>query len=376
MTVEQRRYQTAGDRASQRRRAAVAALPQSLSFSQIIHNRGIIMAFPRRSDKTVGMGSRNLKLLIESRWPETNPVAVTEQLGAAGLDDRVLTAAVRSGTLLRLRRGAYIRAAEWTSMKPWEQDKMRVQAHFLTTNAAGTYSHVTAARLHECWVWKGGHKVHVTLPFGTSRSNHGPDVMPHHLALAPPDVVLLSARSGRPIRTTSLERTVLDCARSLEFPNAVIIGDHALRKGLTIEGLYSALDSDPVKRGSARARRVLGALDSRSESAGESRTRLLLRGLAIPQPEPQFSIATESGTFRADFAWKECKLILEFDGKYKYFDFRPTDEAVFEERHREKRLMELGWKFIRIEWSDLERPYELQARVVSALGRSRKSNAA
>jgi len=138
----------------------------------------------------------------------------------------------------------------------------------------------------------------------------------------------------------------------------------------------NALASDPVKRGSARARRVLDALDPRSESAGESRTRLLLPGLAIPQPEPQFSIPTESGTFRADFAWKEYKLILEFDGKYKYFDFRPTDEAVFEERHREKTLMELGWKFIRIEWSDLERPYELQARVVSALGRSRKSNAA
>jgi len=137
----------------------------------------------------------------------------------------------------------------------------------------------------------------------------------------------------------------------------------------------NALASDPVKRGSARARRVLGALDSRSESAGESRTRLLLRGLAIPQPEPQFSIPTESGTFRADFAWKEYKLILEFDGKYKYFDFGPTAE-VFEERQREKTLMELGWKFIRIDWSDLERPYELQARIVSALGRSRKSRAA
>jgi very-short-patch-repair endonuclease len=98
--------------------------------------------------------------------------------------------------------------------------------------------------------------------------------------------------------------------------------------------------------------------------------------LAIPQPEPQLSIPTETGSFRADFAWKECKLILEFDGRYKYFDFKPTDEAIFEERQREKKLMELGWKFIRIEWSDLDRPYELQARVVSALGRSGKSRVA
>ncbi len=318
----------------------------------------------------------DVKLLIGSGWPETNPVAATEQLRAAGLDDRVLAAAVRTGSLLRLRRGAYIRAVDWTPMKPWEQDKLRVQAHYLTTNAASTYSHVSAARLHDCWVWQGGRKAHVTLPFGTSRSNHGPDVVPHHLALNAADVVLLSIRSGRPIRTTSLARTVLDCARILELPNAVIIGDHALRKGLTMEGLRSALDSDPVKRGSARARRALDALDARSESAGESRTRLLHSGLGIPQPEPQLAISTDAGSFRADFAWKERKLILEFDGKYKYFDFKPTAETIFQERRREKKLMELGRTFIRIEWPDLVRPYELQTRVVAALGRSPLSGVA
>lgn len=284
--------------------------------------------------------------------------------------------AVRTGSIVRLRRGAYIRAVDWTGAKPWEQDKLRVQAHFLTTNAASTYSHVSAARLHDCWVWQGGPKVHVTMPFSTSRSNHGSDVVSHQLALEASDVVLLSTRSGRPIKTTSLARTVLDCARILELPNAVIIGDHALRKGLTVEGLRSTLDADPVKRGSARARRVLEALDAGSESAGESRTRLLLRGFDVPQPEPQLAIPTDAGSFRADFAWPEQRLILEFDGKYKYFDFRPTDEVIFKERQREKKLMELGWTFIRIEWPDLARPYELQARVVAALGRSPMSGVA
>ncbi|MDQ6752087.1 MAG: endonuclease domain-containing protein [Actinomycetota bacterium] len=312
----------------------------------------------------------DVKLLIGSRWPGTSPVAATEQLRDAGLDDRILTHGVKLGSILRLRRGAYIRAVDWTGAKPWEQDKLRVQAHFLTTNAASTYSHVSAARLHDCWVWQGGREVHVSVPFGTSRSNHGRDVVPHHLALDASDVVLLTARSGSPIKTTSLARTVLDCARTLELPNAVIIGDHALRKGLTVEGLRSVLDSDAVKRGSARARRVLDALDARSESAGESRTRLLLRGFDVPQPEPQLAIPTDAGTFRADFAWKERKLILEFDGRYKYFDFKSTEEMLFEERRREKKLMELGWTFIRIEWPDLARPYELQARVVAALGRS------
>ncbi|HEV7166922.1 MAG TPA: hypothetical protein VGN49_03035 [Micrococcaceae bacterium] len=316
------------------------------------------------------MKPQDLHLLIGSRWPGPDLIAATDGLRAAGLDDRVLTAGVRAGSILRLRRGAYIKAADWFGAKPWEQDKLRVQAHYLSTGSRAVYSHVSAARLHDCWVWLGGTVVHVTVPFATGRPSHGPDVFPHHLALEPADVVHLKTKDGRPIRVTSLTRTVLDCARVLELPKAVIIGDHALRKGLTIEGLAAALDSDPVKRGSRRAQRVLESLDGRSESAGETRTRLLLRGLNIPQPELQLPIPTVRGVFRADFGWRERKLILEFDGKYKYFDFRPTEDVLFEERRREKALMELGWRFIRLEWADLARPYEVQGRVAAALGSS------
>ena len=46
-------------------------------------------------------------------------------------------------------------------------------------------------------------------------------------------------------------------------------------------------------------------------------------------------------------------MALEFDGKTKYFDYRPTGEVLFAERRREKALMEQGWTFIRIEWKDL-----------------------
>ncbi|HEY8295717.1 MAG TPA: hypothetical protein VIG41_10290, partial [Micrococcaceae bacterium] len=68
-----------------------------------------------------------------------------------------------------------------------------------------------------------------------------------------------------------------------------------------------------------------------------------------------------------DFAWPDLMLILEFDGKGKYFDYRPTGEALYEERRRERILMEQGWRFLRIEWADLDRPDELRRRLQAAM---------
>jgi very-short-patch-repair endonuclease len=58
---------------------------------------------------------------------------------------------------------------------------------------------------------------------------------------------------------------------------------------------------------------------------------------------------------------------LEFDGKIKYFAYKPTPEVFFEERRREKALTEMGWTVLRIEWKDLFHEQELKARIVAAL---------
>lgn len=81
-----------------------------------------------------------------------------------------------------------------------------------------------------------------------------------------------------------------------------MIGDHALRKGATVESMRQMLDRSPAKRGSRRAADLLGVLDGRSESVGETRTRLLLRSFGLLMFIPQFEIPTPIGRFRADFA--------------------------------------------------------------------------
>lgn len=52
---------------------------------------------------------------------------------------------------------------------------------------------------------------------------------------------------------------------------------------------------------------------------------------------------------------------------FKYFDYAPTDEVLYQERQQEKALMEEGWTFIRIKWQDLFREQEFKMRVLQAL---------
>lgn len=100
---------------------------------------------------------------------------------------------------------------------------------------------------------------------------------------------------------------------------------------------------------------------------GETLTRELILRCRIKPPELQLEVLSRAGRHRLDFAWKEEKVALEFDGKTKYFDYKPTAEVLFEERRREKALTEEGWSFVRVEWKDLFREQEFKSRLLRAL---------
>jgi very-short-patch-repair endonuclease len=155
----------------------------------------------------------------------------------------------------------------------------------------------------------------------------------------------------------------------LSYPKALVVMDHGLRLGADRNMLEAMALASGGKRGIRILRKALENADPRSESAGETLTRELMQRLCIKPPELQFRVGTRVGSHRLDFAWKEQKLALEFDGKTKYFDYKPTDEVIFEERRREKALMEDGWRFIRIEWKDLFQERIFKERILRALGR-------
>ena len=320
------------------------------------------------------MNVDTIRALVATRWPGYS-VASTRQLAGAGLEERVLTAAVRSGIILRLRRGAYVRSADWNGAKPWARDTFRIQAHFESTGGLARYSHVSAARLHECNVWDAGPLVHVTTDYANSRKSAGRDVRTHRTALDTDELTTLWTEDGREILVTSLERTVLDCARILTLEQAAVIGDHALRKGARLEEMHRLLDQSPVKRGSRRAFTLLEVLDGRSESAGETRTRLLLQSFGMTGFIPQLQIPTRSGLFRADFADPAARIVIEFDGAGKYAEYKPTEEVLLAERRRENALVEEGWLVLRLEWAHLSRPAELRRRLLAIGDRSKGMSA-
>ena len=312
-------------------------------------------------------------MTIEARWPN-RPVASTWQLLEAGIDDRLLTAAVRNGILLRLRRGAYVRSSYWSQIKPWERDDLRIRAHYEATGGTARYSHVSAARLHACRVWNCGPLVHVTTGYSNSGTSTGPDVKTHLFALDDSEVVTLQVADRREIYATSLERTVLDCARLLPLNEAAVIGDHALRKGADLPRMRQMLEQSDIKRGSRRAKTLLHSLDARSESAGERRTRLLLHAVGFECFEPQYELPTRAGLFRADFADPRRRVIIEFDGKGKYSDFKPTEEVLLAERARENALTEEGWVVLRLDWQHLASPADIKRRVLAATARAQTQN--
>ncbi|MEA5453611.1 hypothetical protein SPF06_02645 [Sinomonas sp. JGH33] len=317
------------------------------------------------------MAPLELTTLLDTRWPALR-VASTEQLNAAGLDERALAAAVRDRVLVRVRRGVYVRRTLWQSLTPWERDHLRIEAHWLAGRGSSVYSHVSAARLLGCSTWGVGPEIHVTVPYSVSRASHGRDVSPHRFALPDDDVVEVPLGLGQIARATSLERTVADCARTLDVERAAIVGDHALRLGASLEGIRAAADRTGASRGARRIERLSSLLDGRSESPGETRTRLALLAAGLPAPELQFEISTSAGRFRADFAWPDVLVILEFDGEAKYFDYRPTDAVLLAERRRENALVDEGWTLVRARWADLSIPGAIPAKVFAAFERARR----
>ncbi|MBD1538938.1 hypothetical protein HC749_12245 [Arthrobacter sp. S13_S34] len=300
--------------------------------------------------------------------PATGNLWRTDQLHAGGLNSRAIRHLVKSGGLVRLRYGCYIRASLWEKQSPRVRSLQLIHAHAhgtLTTSTGNfVYSHTSAARLHGLFLWNTDDLVHVLLRVRPSSERLGKDVRGHTRPYADAEAITL----GR-LRVTSLERTVVDCALMLEYRQALVLVDHALRLGADLEVMNAAADSLAGRNGVRNLRRALANADIYAESAGETLTRELLVRLKLPLPEAQVEVHSRVGRHRLDFAWREKKVALEFDGKVKYFDYEPTGEVLYQERRREKALTEDGWLFVRVEWKDLFREPEFKNRILAALRR-------
>ena len=176
---------------------------------------------------------------------------------------------------------------------------------------------------------------------------------------------------------TTPARTVVDLARINPFEHAVVAADAALRVGLTnMSELRHAVNRAPRRPGIRKAHQVIAFADSHSDSAGESRSRVMFWREGFPMPQSPFPICALNGDAfaRSDFGWAEHRTVGEFDGAQKYGRLlRPGERAgdrIHQEKLREDRIRDAGYQVVRWTWEELQHPEIIIDRLHRAFDRA------
>ncbi|MEU0875190.1 hypothetical protein [Nocardia brasiliensis] len=289
---------------------------------------------------------------------------------AQGFSDNELRRLTTRCGWRRLRPGSYLRSDAYAALDRQEQYSALVYATAAHLSAPAIISHQSAAAVQDLPLWGLVlDRVHVTRP-RRSGGHRGKHV---HMHCAPFDEA--ETLTIGPLRVFTPARTVVDIARTATLQAAVAIGDAAVRRfHLTHESLCQALTYAVGRPGYRAAARAIGMLDERSESVGESRSRVLLAELDLPTPDLQTTVLDGSGRFvaRVDFCFEELGIIGEFDGKVKYDGTLPKEPAtaLYEEKLREDTLRDLGWEVVRWGWPELDTPPLVADRFRRAVARS------
>jgi very-short-patch-repair endonuclease len=280
-------------------------------------------------------------------------IASREQLSAKGITRGLLARALRTGDLVRLRRGVYglgplpIRGRHLLSDGTVDLAYLaEVRAVLLSLNAVADLR--TAAlfwgmdmlvepAVIECRVPRS--KRRVSLRGVSARSSEATSSID------------LGIRKLDPVPVTTATDTVLDCALSRPLLEAVVIADSALRVGcVTVDDLVKAVAG---RKGPGRTRllRLVELIDPESGSVLESMLRYLLvtNGLT---PQPQFRVRSRDGKReigRFDFCFEAARLIIECDGR-RWHD---PEDVRRKDRHKDNELARLGWRVLRFDWNEV-----------------------
>lgn len=268
----------------------------------------------------------------------------------AGISDEAL----RRRDVVRMSRDTYVPRAIAGDLRT------RIAAVLLTAPAGAVVSHLSAAALWEVEIpLIRDERVHITVSTGSAVRTRADRVI-HR---APLDREETTSVRRCPITTPA--RTWRDLATVLERPALLAVTDQLLAAGCTIEELARQLQRRPTGRGAARAREVLPLGDRRAESVMESWTRWLVHAARLPMPDLQVDVHSEGGLFvgRADFLWRERKVIVEFDG-----DHHRERQAFVHDLRRQNGLVAAGWTILRFSSADvLGRPEYVIAAIRAAL---------
>ena len=198
----------------------------------------------------------------------------------------------------------------------------------------------------------------VTVTAGSRRGKPG-FVKVHHTSLLEPRDVTI--RHGIPVVTPA--RAILDIATTATTAELeTLIADAQVKRLMTERQLVDVLGRAGRHRGAPKLRRILADSPGLTLSDAERILRRLLRQAGLLQPVTNYPI----GPYRADFAWPDQLLIVEYDG----FSTHNHRKAFHHDRRRNADLTAKGWSVMQVTAEQLENePLAVVARIAEALTR-------
>jgi hypothetical protein len=198
------------------------------------------------------------------------------------------------------------------------------------------------------------------------RSHRDGIIVHESLALEDQDVC-----SVRGIPTTTVERTLLDLGAVRGYLTVQMAFDRAVREGMTSWEKTDDTLQRLARSGRPGVTKLRAALRARAHSAfpeSEQETALLalLVSNGLPEPQPQYSIFDESGTFvaRVDAAYPGSRIAIEYDSDLHHSD----SSALARDNARRNRLIATGWTVIAARRMDISTGgYELTRAVAASL---------
>jgi hypothetical protein len=253
----------------------------------------------------------------------TRPFTRTEA-NAAGIGDSML----QDGPWRQVFRGVWVHAS-----LP-DTRELRLAAAKLVVPSRAVACGLTAAWLYGADVRRVDDlDVHVSFP-KAQRIRPRPGLVVSQETLAPGDVW-----TSGDLAVTSPIRTAFDCLRLLRGSERLVVADAltALRR-TSVDELRRYFAGQRRLRNLRVGEQLLDDIEPRSESAMETRTRVLLVSSGMPRPVAQFDLTDAAGRFvaRLDLAYPELKIAIEYDGAWHWRQRREDDR-------RRDAVRALGW---------------------------------
>jgi Protein of unknown function (DUF559)/Transcriptional regulator, AbiEi antitoxin len=259
------------------------------------------------------------------------------QLQLHGLSPSAVRQRVATGRLTRIHRAVYaVGHGRLTQHGHW-------MAAVLAYGPRAVLSHRSAAALHGIRP-DNRPRIDVTLPSASARSRPGIDVH-RSTTLEAADVTTIDG-----IPCTTLARTLLDLAE--------VVPRRALERAIDQAEVLRVFDLGAVeevlspangRRGAAQLKLVLAeyAGPTLTDRELEERFFELCERAGVPRPAVNVWITLDDGiAYKADFMWREHKLIAETDGR----GFHSHRAAFEHDRLRDQRLTLAGFTVVRFTW--------------------------